>query len=310
MIAKTTEHLHSSATGLDLLPASEIAVLLAQAQVEAAASVQRFTEHCAEGIGDAASAMARTIVSGGCIHYAAAGSSALMAAADAQELGGTFSIPARQLRIHMAGGLPTGVHMPGATEDEIAGLGSELSGLSSIDAVIAVSASGSTPYTLEAARIAKASGAVLIGIANNSNAELLGLANHAILLQTPPELVSGSTRMGAATAQKIALNMLSTMMAVELGHVHDGMMVNLHADNTKLRARASGIVQHIAQVSAATASDALDAADGQVKTAVLIAARGVSPRAAAAILAQTKGHLRRALVQANQKSFQGDGCSI
>jgi N-acetylmuramic acid 6-phosphate etherase len=299
VITKTTENLHSSARGLDLRPAAEIAVLLAEAQVEAASSAMG----CSDCISKAASAMARTIQNGGCIHYAAAGSSALMAAADAQELGGTFSIPARQLKIHMAGGLPSGVQMPGATEDEIGGLGNELSALSSADTVIAISASGSTPYTLEAARIASESAAVLIAIANNRDAQLLQMADHAIYLQTPPELVSGSTRMGAARAQKIGLNMLSTLMAIELGHVHDGMMVNLHAYNNKLRARASSIVQHIAQVSEDTANKALDAAGGQVKPAVLIASQGVSAQAATATLTQTCGHLRPALARSNPESL-------
>lgn len=299
MTTKSTEHLHDSAEGLDLRPASEIVRLLAEAQVEAAAS----TLSCRDCISGAASAMARTIRSGGCIHYAAAGSSGLMAAADAQELGGTFSIQAKQLQIHMAGGLPCGVQMPGATEDETDGLEGALAGLSSADTVIAISASGSTPYTLEAARLASAGGAVLIAIANNRDAELLQMADHPILLQTPPELVSGSTRMGAATAQKIALNMLSTLMAIELGHVHDGMMVNLHADNNKLRARATGIVQHIARVSEDTASKALDAADGQVKPAVLIAAQSITPQAANAMLTRTGGHLRPALARTNQESI-------
>lgn len=291
MTAKGTELLLDSAAGLDLRPAAEVAAMLAQGQLAAASCVQQ----ALSGICAGAVAMAQTIRRGGCIHYIAAGSSGLMAAADAHELGGTFSIPVDQLRIHMAGGLPSGVQMPGDTEDETSGLGAELSDLGAADTVLAISASGSTPYTLEAARISKSRGAWLIGIANNRDAELLEIADQAILLETPPELISGSTRMGAATAQKIALNMLSTMMAIELGHVHDGMMVNLHADNIKLRGRASGIVQQIARVSPQAARDALGAANGHVKTAVLIAARNLSQEAAAALLAETDGHLRPAL---------------
>jgi N-acetylmuramic acid 6-phosphate etherase len=269
----------------------EAAALLAEGQIVAANCVQSSIE----GICAGASAMAASIRSGACIHYVAAGSSGLMAAADAQELGGTFSIPSRQLYIHMAGGLPAGVEMPGDTEDETAGLDAALAGLGSNDTVIAISASGSTPYTLAAARIARSYGALVIGIANNRDAELLELADLPIHLDTPPEVISGSTRMGAATAQKIALNMMSTLMAIALGHVHDGMMVNLHADNTKLRRRASGMVQEIAQVSADVAQAALDAADGQVKSAVLIAARGLSAEAADKLLAEHEGHLRPAL---------------
>jgi N-acetylmuramic acid 6-phosphate etherase len=135
----------------------------------------------------------------------------------------------------------------------------------------------------------------VIGIANNRGAELLDLATHAVLLETPPEVLSGSTRMGAATAQKIALNMLSTLMAVHLGHVHDGMMVNVHADNIKLRARACGIVAKVAVVSEEAARAALDSADGDVKVAILMAARGVSRDVASTLLKDTHGHLRPAL---------------
>ena len=120
-------------------------------------------------------------------------------------------------------------------------------------------------------------------------------ADHAILLETPPEVLSGSTRMGAATAQKIALNMLSTLMAVELGHIHDGMMVNLHADNIKLRQRAANIVTEIAGVAQEVAQSALEAAQGDVKTAVLVAARGMTPAAAQIALKDTHGRLRDAL---------------
>ncbi|MEO0637373.1 MAG: N-acetylmuramic acid 6-phosphate etherase [Pseudomonadota bacterium] len=288
---KTTETLHMSSEGLDELQLSEIASILAKGQIAAANCLTA----ALEGFEQASKAFAHTIRSGGCVHYAAAGSSGLMAAADAQELGGTFSIPTYQLRIHMAGGLPTGVSMPGDTEDETAALEASLSDLAERDCMIAVSASGSTPYTLAAGRIAKARGATLIGIANNAGSELLELADHPILLQTPPEVLAGSTRMGAGTAQKIALNMLSTLMAVELGHIHDGMMVNLYADNAKLKARARSIVAHIAEVAEDRAADALDASGGTVKPAVLIAASGVSYSDAQNLLKETDGHLRPAL---------------
>jgi N-acetylmuramic acid 6-phosphate etherase len=220
-----------------------------------------------------------------------------MAAADAQELGGTFSILPAQIRIHMAGGLPTGVEMPGGTEDDTASLDAALTGLSPHDTVIAVSASGTTPFTLAAARIASAAGATVVAIANNPGTALLDAADHPICIATPPEVLSGSTRMGAGTAQKIALNMLSTLMAVRLGHVHDGMMVNLHADNIKLRARAVAIVREVAGVDADTAASALEACGGRVNPAVLIAAKGMPASRANEILRETEGNLRAALAR-------------
>ena len=300
MTATGTEALHDEATGLDARPLPEAARILAEGQI-AAAMTLRDASDC---IAAAAPALADTLRAGGTLHYIAAGSSGLMAAADAQELGGTFSIPAGQLRIHMAGGLPTGVEMPGGTEDDTAGLASALAGISPRDAVIAVSASGSTPFTLEGARIAREAGARIVAIANNPGSPLLELADHPVLLATPPEVLSGSTRMGAGTAQKIALNMLSTLMAVALGHVHDGMMVNLRADNSKLRARAAGMVARIAQVDAAAAGAALDATSGAVKPAVLVAA-GQGPDAADALLRETEGNLRAALARLNRPMKQG-----
>lgn len=291
LVDARTEHLHEHARGLDQRPGVEVAKVLAESQIAAAAAVRVATSSLAS----AAVRMAESIRSGGTLHYAAAGSSGLMAAADAQELGGTFSIPAAQLRIHMAGGLPTGVNMPGATEDETAGLDTALRDLAPRDTLIAVSASGSTPYTLAAAEIAKARQTSLICMANNSGAPLLALADYPICLETPPEVLSGSTRMGAGTAQKIALNMLSTLMAVELGHVYDGMMVNVMADNSKLRARARRMVEQIAEVPATTARAALELAEGHVKPAVLIAANGMTRDDALALLAKTDGHLRPAL---------------
>ncbi|WP_281994952.1 N-acetylmuramic acid 6-phosphate etherase [Ruegeria faecimaris] len=291
MTLPSTEQLHRDATSLSREDLTGSALLLAEGQIAAAAAVRSATQAIALG----AAAMARTLRSGGMLHYVAAGSSGLMAAADAQELGGTFSITPDQLRIHMAGGLPTGVEMSGDSEDADGDLREALNSLSARDTVIAVSASGSTPYTMTAASIARAKGATLIGIANNANSPLLTQTNIPILLATPPELISGSTRMGAGTAQKIALNMLSSLMALDLGHVHGGMMVNLRADNDKLRARAAGIVTRIAEVDTDAAKRALEATRGDVKPAVLVAAKGVSASEATERLRTSDGILTAAL---------------
>lgn len=294
----TTEQLHHATEGLDKRPAEDIAALLAEGQATAAAAV----EAAGPAICAGADHMARTISDGGALHYVAAGSSGLMAASDAQELGGTFSIPPTQIRIHMAGGLPTGVEMPGTTEDETTGLETDLASLDAKDTVIAVSASGTTPYTLAALKIAQSAGATVIGVANNAGSELLEKADVPVLLQTPPEVISGSTRMGAGTAQKIALNMLSTLMAIKLGHVHDGMMVNLTADNSKLRIRARGIVARVANVDADTAEGALAQTEGRVKPAVLLAAGARDAKEAVALLDETGGHLRPALDRLTTKT--------
>ncbi|MDB6177361.1 N-acetylmuramic acid 6-phosphate etherase [Paracoccus sp. Z330] len=296
MAAATTEQLHMNAVGLDARPLDVIARQLVRAQCDAANAALDAAREIAIG----ARLMADTLRNDGVLHYVAAGSSGLMAAADVQELGGTFSIPPNRLRIHMAGGLPDGVEMPGDTEDATDEIERNLQ-TGPNDTIIAVSASGTTPFTLQAARIARRNGVRLIAIANNPGAPLLQMADVAILLPTPPELVSGSTRLGAATAQKIALNTLSTAMAVELGHVHDGMMVNLHADNAKLRQRAQAMVAHIAAADSESAATALQSADGNVKLAVLMAAHSLSLQAAGARLETARGNLRVALKNHNNK---------
>ena len=296
MTTPVTEQLHQKAIGLDARPLTDVASLLAQSQ--AAAAVAPLA--AVDPICDSALAMAKTIRTDGILHYLAAGSSGLMAAADAMELGGTFSILASQIRIHMAGGLPSGVEMPGDVEDAADTLPQELNDLSPKDTLIAVSASGTTPYTVAAARIARSKGAVVVGITNNADTELLQLSDHPILLSTPPELISGSTRMGAGTAQKIALNMLSTLMAMDLGHIQDGMMINLRADNEKLRSRAKGIVCQLTGVEAERAASALVAADGNLKCAALLAAGMPTADEAQTLLRDTNDHLRPALERLQQ----------
>ena len=148
---------------------------------------------------------------------------------------------------------------------------------------------------MAAAQAARAAGAKTIGMSNNHGAPLFEAVDVAICLPTPPEVIAGSTRMGAGTAQKIALNMLSTMMAVHLGHVHDGFMVNLVADNIKLRGRAKRIVMAVSGVDEQAAADALEQTDGAVKTAILLAAGADGLNGAQRLLAENGGKLRPAL---------------
>jgi len=263
-----TEKVHASGVGLSSRSPQEVADLLVRSQVEASRAVCDSVSQICLG----AARMAAALRGGGRLWYVAAGSSGLLAAADAMELGGTFGIPASQIRILMAGGIPRDAEMPGGTEDEIATLSEGLASISAQDCLIAVSASGTTPYTLEAARLAQEVACPVIGLANNPGAALLRMADVPVLLQTPPEVLSGSTRLGAGTAQKIALNTLSTLMALELGHIHDGLMVNMRVDNAKLRARAISIVTQISKVAPDTAERAVKQANGDIKTAILLAA--------------------------------------
>lgn len=295
MIKRQTEQLHGAAKGLDALPLPEIAAILARGQVDAATVVAPSGDALSHG----AAIMATALRAGRVLHYAAAGSSGLMAMADACELAGTFGTDPSQIRIHMAGGIPQDASMPGGTEDDQDDAQGAATTIGPGDAIIVISASGTTPFAIEVARLAQAKGASVIGIANNEGTALLDLADVAICLPTPPEVLAGSTRMGAGTAQKAALNIMSTLMGVALGHVHDGMMVNVRADNAKLQARAIGMVAEIAKVDEGRAAACLAIAEGEVKLAVALAAGATDLNHAKDCLKRADGFLRPVLAELN-----------
>ncbi|CDZ41819.1 N-acetylmuramic acid 6-phosphate etherase [Neorhizobium galegae] len=302
MSTTATEARHGKAEGLDMLKPAEILALLASGQ-QAAAKV---ADQAIPAIARAADLVAAALKSGGKVVYAGAGSAGLVAMADAMELPGTYGIPPERIAILFAGGVPTIADLPGGPEDD-ASLGERDADIvEAADCVICVSASGSTPYTVAIAETAKRRGAKLVAMANNAGAKLFAGADAAILLETPPEVVAGSTRMGAATAQKIAFNMLSTLAAVKLGHVHDGHMVNLRADNGKLRIRAARMVADIAGIGFDEARAWVETAEGSVKVAVLLAAGAVDVEAAKALLARSDDVLRVALaeLQASKSSMK------
>jgi N-acetylmuramic acid 6-phosphate etherase len=290
MAVSGTEHHHAAAIGLDALPGDVILRHILDQQKAALMAVAA----AIPAIDRAADIVADVLHAGGHLHYAGAGSSALMACADGLELHGTYGIDPDRIHLLMAGGLPVDARMPGDTEDD-AGAGVRAAGgIAKGDVVIAVTASGATPYAVAVAETALARGAQVVAIANNAGAAIFAHADVAIALATPPEVIAGSTRMGAGTAQKAALNMISTLAGVRLGQVHDGMMVGVVADNAKLRIRAAGMVARIADVPQTAAQTALVQANGDVKVAVLLA-RGLDMDTAAALLNDTDQNLRHAM---------------
>jgi N-acetylmuramic acid 6-phosphate etherase len=293
MSATQTEMTHASAKGFDTKPPQEALAILAVAQAEAARAVQDAIPEIAAG----AELAARCLAAGGRVIYAAAGSSGLMALADALELPGTYGIARDRIKVLLAGGIAGLTEMEGGPEDDADAARAEVAaaGVGPGDCVIALTASGYTPYPMAAVAAARAAGAKTIGMSNNRGAPLFDRVDIAICLPTPPEVIAGSTRMGAGTAQKIALNMLSTMMAVHLGHVHDGFMVNLIADNMKLRGRAKRIVMAVSQVPEEKAAAALEQAGGAVKAAILLAAGANGLDGAQRLLAENENKLRPAL---------------
>ncbi len=288
MSQTTTEAVHPASAGLHAAAGAEVLRRLWSAQCDALAALPPAFPQ----IEAAAEAAAHTLRGGGKLAYAGAGSSGLMALSDALELAGTFGIPPDRTPVLFAGGAAALLHMVGSVEDDpaLAAQDVQTAGLAEGDAVVCVSASGRTAYTLAVARLAAERGSTVIGIASVPGSVLLEMADIAILLETGPEVIGGSTRLGAATAQKVALNLMSVRIGILLGHVHDGFMVNLVADNGKLRDRAARIVAAVAGAAPDRARAALEATQGAVKPAILVA-RGLAPPQADQALARTGGHL-------------------
>lgn len=263
-----------------------------EGQVAAAAAVQPALPAIARAVEDAAAVLKHD----GRIVYVGAGTSGRIGVQDGTELCPTFQWPEERLLFLMAGGMAALTRSAEGAED------SEADGAQAIvearigpgDVVIGVAASGTTPYTVGALRAAYEAGAVTIGLANNPDTPLLEAVRHPVLLQTGGEAVAGSTRMKAATAQKITLNLFSTALMVKLGRVYKGLMVHMRATNAKLRRRAAGIVSRITGRSVEDAVRFVEQADGDVKTAVLLAL-GASSEEAAGRLERHDGHLRAAI---------------
>jgi N-acetylmuramic acid 6-phosphate etherase len=289
---RSTEARHPASAGLQDLSADEIGARVLAAQRAALDAV----DAAVPAIAAVAEAGAAALRSGHRMVYVGAGSSGLMALADALELPGTFGIPAHRVPVLFAGGTAALLSMQGAVEDDVPAALADLAALNigPGDVVICLAASGGTPTTLAVAQAAREAGATVAGFANVAGAPLLSVAHLPVLLDTGAEIVTGSTRMGAGSAQKAALNLMSVLVGTALGHVHDGYMVNLVADNAKLRDRAARIVGAVAGVDPAAARAALDASGGRVKPAILVA-RGLAPAEADAVLAAAGGHLARAM---------------
>jgi N-acetylmuramic acid 6-phosphate etherase len=234
--------------------------------------------------------------------YAGAGTSGRLAVQDGAELMPTFSWPEDRLLLLMAGGKDALLQSVEGAEDEVehAVRLVRQHGINAKDVLIAVAASGTTPFTLACQREAKQRGALTIGIANNRDTPILAEADHPIWLDTGPEPIAGSTRMKAGTAQRIALNLLSSVLMILLGRVYDGLMVDVQAVNQKLVRRSEDMLVRITGCSHEEARAALGRANGSVKLAVMLL-HGCEIVAATALLDRCGGQLRAALEAMNRQ---------
>ncbi|HKH00101.1 MAG TPA: N-acetylmuramic acid 6-phosphate etherase, partial [Bradyrhizobium sp.] len=240
-------------------------------------------------VDDAVSALKR----GGRLVYVGAGTSGRIAIQDGTELGPTYDWPSDRIVFVMAGGMQAALESVEGAEDNEA-KGAEAIAHAEVqqnDVVIAVAASGTTPFTVGALRCAAERGALSIAVANNPGAPLLELARHRILIETGTEVLAGSTRMQAGTAQKIVLNLFSTAVMVKLGRVYRGLMVSMRASNTKLLRRAEMIVSQVVGCDEKEAAKFVQLAEGDIKVAVLLGLGWKQTDAVEALL-RHEGNLR------------------
>jgi N-acetylmuramic acid 6-phosphate etherase len=294
----TTERANPIARDLDTKSALEIARIINHEDAKVAAAVQRVLPQIATAIDWVAYALRH----GGRLIYAGAGTSGRIAALDAAECPPTFNTDTRMVQFVIAGGAKA---LAGATEadEDSRALGireMRRKRISKNDVVVGLAASGRTPFTVAAVEYARRKGARTVAITCNRGTPLAKAAELAIVVNTGPEVLAGSTRMKAGTAEKMVLNILSTGAMVRLGYVYGNLMVNLHRKNSKLAERSVSIVQQALGVSQGEALSALKAAKNSVPLALVMAKSGLKPSAAVRVLTSAQGHVRNAIALAKK----------
>jgi len=292
MTIPPTEARNVRGAGLDLLSAPALVELLIAEQRDAVEAALEATDEIARAVAQIAERLAR----GGTLHYVGAGSSGRIAVLDAAEMPPTFGTPRELVRAHVAGG-KTALEraVEGAEDDAAAGDAAMRATVHAGDAVVGISASGGASFVVAAIERARKIGAYTAAVTSVAGSPLARSAENPIVMTTGSELLTGSTRLKAGTAQKIVLNAISTAVMVRLGKVYDNLMVDVVASNQKLRARALRLVQEIAGVEEARARELLERAGGRVKLAVVMERSGVEADEAQALLDRHGGALRALL---------------
>jgi N-acetylmuramic acid 6-phosphate etherase len=287
-----TEQPHPQHSALDSYPLPQLIDAFVQDQTQALAAVQAAAAHIEQAVAAAVPRLAQ----GGRLIYVGAGTSGRLGVLDSVELHPTFSWPHERSLALLAGGKSAMFEaVEGAEDDQDQGA-ADMAGAKpgAHDVVIGLAASGGTPYVLGALAAARTAGALTIGMANNPNAPVLQQAEISILLDTGSEVISGSTRLKAGTAQKIALNTFSSAVMVRLHKVYGNLMVDLRATNRKLRQRAIDLTVRTTGADETAARATLAACAYQVKVAIVALKNGVTVETAAAQLEQVQGNVRQA----------------
>ena len=293
-------------SAIDVWSPADILDAMIEGQFAAVAAVRA----ARNAIEEAVLAIEPRLRDGGRLVYAGAGTSGRLAVQDGAELMPTFSWPAERVLLLIAGGDEALVRSVEGAEDESEEATALVRrhALGASDVLIAVAASGTTPFTVACLREAKRRGALTIGIANNCGTPLLDEAEHPVWLDTGPEPIAGSTRMKAGTAQRIALNLLSSLVMIRLGRVYRGLMVDLNAVNKKLMRRSEKILLELSGRSREEVREALQEANGSVKIAFLLL-EGCNLDDARNVLDRAGGQLRaaKALIDTHRISRNRNG---
>ena len=296
----TTERANPASTDLDLKPALEIARIINAEDSKVALAIKPALPLVARAIDLVASQFRK----GGRLFYVGTGTSGRIGALDAAEIPPTFATNPALVQYIIAGGPKALGAEAEASEDS-----RELGRAEMVkrkpgkkDVVIGIAASGRTPFTIAAVEYARSRGAQTVALTCNPNSPLERAAHFAIVTDVGPEVLSGSSRMKAGTAQKMVLNMITTGAMTRLGYVYGNLMVNLRLKNTKLSARGITILQHAAGVDGARARRALKSAGNDVPLALVMLRAGVPRAHAARALKTTAGHVRKAIALAQKSS--------
>jgi N-acetylmuramic acid 6-phosphate etherase len=294
----TEDHV-SSRSDLDLRPTLDLVELINDEDSNVPGAVRNAAGPLAAAIDGVVERLER----GGRLVYVGAGSSGRLALVDAVECGPTFGVPPEQVLALVAGGVSAlAVEQEAAEDDEAAGAGDvAAAGVDERDAVVLLSASGRTPYVVGAAHAAREAGALTIAVVCAHDAELGRLADHEVAVVVGPEVISGSTRMKAGTAQKLVLNTISTVTMVRLGKTYGNLMVDVVASNAKLRNRARSAVLIATGAAEAEVDAALESSAGDVKVAIVSLLSGLGAADARLRLDAAGGVVRRALAQDSQR---------
>lgn len=290
--ALPTEQADPRYAAIDLASVGELVTLMNEADAE----VPRAVRAALPQIVPAIEAVTQRLRAGGRLLYVGSGTSGRLGVLDASECPPTFGTPPELVRGLIAGG-PDAVFAAreGVEDDAVAGRAVVAAeDVGAADAVLGLAASGSTPFVVAAVAEARARGALTVGLSCNAGTPLSAAAEHAIEVLVGPEVVAGSTRLKAGTAQKLVLNMFSTVTMVRLGKTYGNLMVDLNASNAKLRERAIRMVSAATGAPREQALRALESAGMQVKLAILCLQRGISVAEAGARLAAAGGRLRAA----------------